>query len=217
MEVEQLRQWYQSSSLSRQRSPDHLEAIHEKGIVAKEHGTVEINQTEASAMSADLAWLAEHSTELKPVSLEMMREWWRANTVVAEANYGDEIKAIAQPLKEAGVSEITLNRSDHQRMLSDVMALRSTIAEGTLAIWQELGKQNRIVQTSEGQAYRGKEYDIVQSGHTLTLTNRETEGRFVIKNDHVEANTLSLSDVEKISAVVVDTKPRLKERAEMHH
>ena len=203
VKVEQLREWYRAAR-DRQQEPAVLENIKAKGITAKENGAVMLSQKEADTMRTDLEWLAEHPAEPQPVSIETLREWYRANTVVAGANYKHEIEALAAPLREEGTAQIMLSRSDYQRMSSDVKALRSTIASQTLEIWQMPEIQARVVQTQAGQSYMGKEYDILQSSDrgTLTLTNKETKDRFVIKADRVEINTLAISDIEKISAAV---------------
>ena len=215
VEVEQLRQWYKAAR-ARQRPLDVLEAIAEKGKAAKDHGPVTLSSTEASDMNTDLIWLSES----KPASREMLREWWQANTVIAGANYTAQITAIAQPLKKEGTTEIMLDSTDHKRMLSDVRALRSALTQGTLAIWQELEAQGRIVQTREGRAYKGKEYDFVESSdkNTLTLTNRTTRGGINIKDGSVTGNTLSVADAQRISAVAVDAQSsRVSTHEEVQH
>ncbi|MBE9062884.1 DEAD/DEAH box helicase family protein [cf. Phormidesmis sp. LEGE 11477] len=200
VEVEQLRQWYQAAR-DKSKSPDLLEAIRQKGEVAKEQGSVEVSRGEASEMNADLVWLAEHHPESEPVSLEILREWWQANTVVAKGNYRTEIEAIAAPLKQEGVAEVAISRADRQRMNSDVRAFHSVITEGALTIWEELKRQNKIGRTPEGAKYTGINYTISRSSDALRITHNATNREFKLNGDQVEANTLSVTDVQTLRAL----------------
>lgn len=198
VEVGQLREWYQAAR--EQNKSNMLEAIHQKGIVAKEQGSVEISRDEASEMNADLTWLAEHRTRVEPVSLEMLREWWQANTVVAKGNYKTKIEEIAAPLKQEGVAEVAITKADYQRMSSDVRALRSSITECISTIWNELERQEKVGRTPEAE-YAGINYTIARSSDALTITHNATDRKFKLKGDRVETNTLSVTDVQTIRAL----------------
>ena len=200
VEVEQLRQWYQSAR-DQSKSLDLLEAIRQKGEVAKEQGSAQISQAEASAMNTDLEWLAEHRAESEPVSLEMLREWWQANTVVAKGNYRSEIEEIAAPFKQEGVAGVDVSRADRQRMGSDVRAMRSTITECISTIWNELERREKVGRTPEGAEYAGINYTIARSSDTLTITHNATNREFKLKGNQVETNTLSVTDVQTIRAL----------------
>ena len=185
--------------------------------MAKEQGSVDISPDEASEMNADLTWLAEHGTrgETVSVSLEKLREWWQANTVVAKGNYRAEIEGIATPLKQEGVAEVALSTDDYQRMNSDVRALRSTVTECILTIWNELEQQEKVGRTPEGAGYVGVNYSMSKSSNTLTIRHNETNREFRLEGDQVEANTLSVTDVQTLRAL--SQRAPLERKKELQH
>ena len=207
--VSQLRDWY-ISARAQQKTPEVVDNIKEKGLAAAgEDGSAKLTQTEATDMNADLQWLAEHSVEPKAVSIDDLREWHRANTLISGANYTGRIEEIAGTFKLYDTNKVRLEKSDYQRMTSDVRALRSHLSEGISDIWQAVIAKNIATTTSEGLSYAGNQYEISCSsdGHLLRLKNQTNNCCFVMHEGKVVTNTLSNSDISMLKLVENASEP----------
>ena len=209
--VSQLRDWY-ISARAQQKAPEVVDNIKEKGLAAAaagEDGSAKLTQTEAADMNADLQWLAEHPVEPKAVSVDDLREWHRANTLISGANYTGRIEEIAGTFKLYDANKVRLEKSDYQRMTSDVRALRSQLSEGISDIWQAVIAKNIATNTPEGLSYAGNQYEISCSsdGHLLRLKNQTNNCCFVMQKGEVVTNTLSNSDINTLKLIENASEP----------
>ena len=218
VKVSQLREWYQSAR-AQQKAPAVLDGIKNKGlaaVAAGKEGSTTLTQAEAADMNTDLQWLTEHPVEPKAVSVENLREWHRANTLISGANYTGKIEKIAGTFKLYDTHKVNLETSDYQRMTSDVRSLRSHISKSVNDIWQAVIAKDIAVRTPEGLSYTGNQYAISCSsdGLSLHLKNQTNDCCFVMHQGQVVTNTLSNTDLKALNIVEKTPAPSTMKRTE---